>query len=373
MTTPRKPLVTTLSFVVDGHGDLTNKFLNPHKLGSMASARLQLMPALKSIQALGYDISIHSLHSDHPQDISDLKKSDICLIGKMSANDFKLVDSMTVANLAAITRLKNKGALIVTQHCDNIFHHQDNLREFYEDLFKLSDCIIYPSQALRELSTPYVRANTREYVVPDPWQLERSHRPRDLKDGETLRVIWFGSNKNIQYLWDHMPAILETTLHDGKIELTILAQEWAIEQIKKCFGSLNKSYPNWIIRFVRWRIDQQPQQLEAELRRAHICLVPSDPTDPLKIGVSHNRIVDAAKGGCIVAASPMKSYLELSEIAALDNNIPELLNYCIKNYALLARKLITKRDRCLERFNPLKNQDNWNDAWKNILDKAQAR
>ena len=367
MTNSRKPLVTTLSFVVDGHGDLTKKFLNPHQLGSMASARLQLMPALKSIQKLGYEVSIHSLHSDYPQDISELKKSDICLIGKMSANKPKLVDSMAVANLAAITRLKNKGALIVTQHCDNIFHHQDNLKDFYEDLFKLSDCIIYPCKALRELTHSYVNSSTREYIVPDPWQLENSHQPRDLKDGETLRIIWFGSNKNIHYLWEHIPKILDNITYNGKIELTILAQRWAIDKIKKCFKSLNKSYPNWLIRFVLWQINQQPQQLEAEISRAHICLVPSDPRDPLKIGVSHNRIVDATKGGCIVVASPMKSYLELSEIAVLNESIPDALSYSIINYKDLTKQLITKRTDSLEEFSPMNNLKNWNKTWKSIL------
>ena len=77
--------LTALSFVVDGRGDLTKKFLDPEKLGSMASARLQLLPAIKSAAKHKYKIQILSLQR-FIFTIQFSKLSDVCLIEKMSAN-----------------------------------------------------------------------------------------------------------------------------------------------------------------------------------------------------------------------------------------------------------------------------------------------
>ena len=41
---------------------------------------------------------------------------------------------------------------------------------------------------------------------------------------------------------------------------------------------------------------------------------------PLKAGVSHNRLVDSIHGGWVTIPSPIKSYLELSDLALLADN-----------------------------------------------------
>ena len=37
---------------------------------------------------------------------------------------------------------------------------------------------------------------------------------------------------------------------------------------------------------------------------------PIKPNDALKVGVSHNRLVDSVRSGCVPVASEMPSYLE---------------------------------------------------------------
>ena len=74
-------LLTVLSYVVDRHGDLTEKFLNINNLGSLASARLQLIPAIESAMELGFRPKVLSLHNDHIEDMSNVQKSRLCLIG----------------------------------------------------------------------------------------------------------------------------------------------------------------------------------------------------------------------------------------------------------------------------------------------------
>lgn len=373
MKEQEKTILTALSFVVDGKGDLTKKFFDPTKIGSLASARLQLMPALKSAIELDCSTQILSLHSSQYKDFSIINRSNICLIGKMSANTEDLLLNMTVANLAAITRLKNNGATVVLQHSDNTFHGNTTLKNFYKDIMHLSDYVVYPSKSLYKITQPYIRTKIKQAVIPDPWQLLESHKPRKLKDDEKVRIIWFGSNKNITYLINSFSDILKKTSNKRHYELTILCNDWALQEFKKGIACITQSHENWTIRAVLWKIDSQPQQLEAEISRAHIALIPSNPSDPLKAGVSHNRIVDAIRGGCITVASPMESYKELSQLAILGENIGETLNHALKNYDQYCKKIIEDRKKLLEQFDPINNHSNWLHFWKRVMHKSSSQ
>ena len=103
-----KQSITALSFVVDKHGDVTKSFYDPKKTGGMASARIQLLPAIKAATELNVATKILSLHTSHPEEIKEIDSPQACLIGKMSAIMTNLFTIMTMANLSAICRLKNK-------------------------------------------------------------------------------------------------------------------------------------------------------------------------------------------------------------------------------------------------------------------------
>ena len=364
-------LLTVLSYVVDRHGDLTDKFLNINNLGSLASARLQLIPAIKSAEELGFNPKVLSLHTDHPEDFEKIATSKLCLIGKMSANTKKLLRNMIMPNLAAVMRLKSQGAKIIIQHSDNTFHEGGPLAAFYEDLFKAADYVVYPSNRLKEITKSYIPTGIQEFVIPDPWQLKTMHKPRALGPEEILKIIWFGSNKNITYLIRQLEAIFTKFTSNHQCELTILAQDWAINHFKEEISGLNINPSDiksrWLIRLVPWEMSQQPKQLEEEITRAHISLIPSDPNDPLKAGVSHNRLVDSIRGGCISIASPMESYKELSELALLGENMADQLHNAVHSYDQLCSKIENKRVALLKPFSTSKNHLNWLNCWETIL------
>ena len=85
-----------------------------------------------------------------------------------------------------------------------------------------------------------------------------------------------------------------------------------LEEFLQVFTSCKRP---WSLELLAWDNHNQPEQLENVLGSAHFAWLPSDPTDALKAGVSHNRLVDSVLSGCIPVASEMKSYLELSKIA----------------------------------------------------------
>ena len=363
-----KPLqITALSYVVDSAGDVTKELFTPTRVGSLASARLQLLPALKAAQSMELKMNVLSLHAKKPGTFDLLQTSNICLLGKLSANSNERVQDMIIANLAAVTRLKNMGAKIVVQYSDNVFATKNKISSFYHDIMKLSDYVVYPSLSLQNLTAEHIRPEAKTLIIPDPWQIKKPWTPRKL-NLEKVKILWYGSNKNIDYLLKCLPGILRRSYKANHFELTILGQIYALEKAKTILKSCSQTANHWHIRMVPWRNDLQPQQLESEISNSNIAIIPSDPLDPLKAGVSHNRLVDGLRGGCICIASPMDSYKELESIAILGDDMGENLAQAINNYEKYYSLIKTKRDTELLPFSPKQNHANWINFWSNILD-----
>ena len=173
-----------MSFIENKSGEKLNELINKKSSNaSLASFRLQMYPALIAAKTLNFDRSLWSMHSTHPDDFLHLGNASICLVGKMSTTDELLSHSMAMANLAAISRLKRKGTHISLLYCDHQIIKQNNIAELYSDLIYYADSIIFPSVAMQKLASTYIRKNSRQYVIRDPWQI------KNLKD---YRKKWGG-------------------------------------------------------------------------------------------------------------------------------------------------------------------------------------
>ena len=375
--------MTTLSFVTDKKGDCTESFMNglsgnSRLLGSVASLRLQVAPAISAATKIGISQSVLSLHSNQPENIFEISKATFCLVAKMSSNNLPNIQSMIVANLAAIFYAKNRGAKIILLYSDNWIHSSkitgndyiDSCRSltrgFYTDLLSISDYVVYPTQALLRMTANNVSKQAQCMVIEDPWQLNNWHESRHLpvEPDDPIKLIWFGSNLNIKYLILHLPSILSVKAKAHKLELTILSARMALDECQSFFLKYKNLFAGWTLRLVLWDASNQPGQLEDELSRAHICLIPSDPDDPSKAGVSPNRLVDAIKGGCISIASPMESYRELRNLSLQGGNFRDLLLEALRRYKEIASNLQQHREIALEKYNPKYNQKSW---WKLML------
>ena len=366
--------LSTLTFSIDNKGDRTKRILNDIDKGeklneAVASFRIQTLPAIIQAKQHGFDLKVFSLHSDQPHDLFSLKGTDICLVGKMTANSVELVESMVVANLAAISYVKYNGGKIVLQYADNWLVAENLIGDFYRILFKMSDYVIFPTAALEEFTKSQTNNCKKTFVIDDPWQLTRWHttQPFPTKPEDPLKIIWFGSNLNFDYLLNQLSSLLRVTIKGLKIELTVLGAPLTVSRMKN-FCITNRGNINWNIRIVKWDSKNQPNQLESELDRAHICIIPSNPKDPSKTGVSPNRLVDALRGGCVTVASPMRSYRELNEISLQDGDFRDLLIEAIRNYNHYCNKLVARRESLLSKFHPEANAKSWFDIWNAIQD-----
>ena len=100
-------------------------------------------------------------------------------------------------------------------------------------------------------------------------------------------------------------------------------------------------------------------QLQKLLADSDIALLPSNPRDISKAGVSHNRLVDALRGGVVPIASPMPSYLELSESSLIGSDFSEMIEYAEDRYTSLSQKFAKLREIILKDHSPQQNIINW--------------
>lgn len=335
------------------------------KADFLASNRIQLQPARKAAEAFGIETYATNLRTENINAIINLPKSDICIFGKLSHPTMKYAMSIAAANLAAIPLLKSKGTKIVVTYSDNLASSEPGpISALYKSLLWHADSVVYPSRAMVKHGRPWYchGSGPAEWIIEDPWQVNRAPFTPLIK-GRCCRIIWFGHTANSSYLLKSLKSIFEQTRGWECFELTILSDA-ATAHRAEAILSQSKTLVPWKIRLREWVTEMQPKQLEAELQRAHICIIPSDPTDNRKSGASHNRAVDSIQSGCMTIASPLPSYQELNRVLLLSDDLSKTISLGISQYQRLIDKWVMLRTKELEVFSPSANTLKWQELFR---------
>tara|TARA_Y100000739_G_scaffold89570_1_gene76622 strand:- start:858 stop:1991 length:1134 start_codon:yes stop_codon:yes gene_type:complete len=350
-----------------------NKIYTQAKLetisGSLASDRLQIKPLIQALNNLNYNISAASLNTTFQvTDLKKLRNFDLCIAGKIRYHESMDANQFTQFHSCCALDLKRKGAKLITIYSDHVAQAETIDSELYKNLLFLSDHIVTPSEKLKHLACNTIAGLSPTSIIEDPCLLPRQEF-NQLNTGETIRLLWFGNVPNLKYLFREIQNLFLKSDRSKRYELTILTLEVGLRNVQHKYTSdLIRS--NWSLRLMSWDIENQPTQLKAELSRAHITLLPSDPLDPQKNGVSHNRLIDSIQSGCIAIASPVDSYIELASVSLIGDNFPKLLNFAVANYPRLCNKYSKLRDAALQRFKPELNIKKWETAIQETMNSA---
>ena len=337
-------------------GDFTDKFFNGKP--SHASTRLQLMPAMTAARQLGFSVRAISL-AGNSGFLNNFDRPQVCVLSKMTLNHDQDINHVSSNALALCARMKARGVPIILLYCDHHAMYASPIGSLYRDLLGLADKVVTPTSKMAELANSYRSNLSSAVVVEDSCQIKRQ-RFGSLDEREPCRLLWFGNNSNLSFLTNILPNILVHCKAHSSFELTCMGRESALVRVRSIACKLKSKRP-WAFRYVVWDSLNQPDQLEIELARAHLVLIPSDPKNIWKLGVSHNRLVDGVQGGCIVIASPMPSYIELSKISLVGNDFPAMIDAAISQYSRLSLKYDSLRNKFLSRFMPASIQSCWRD------------
>ncbi len=334
--------------------DLTKK-----KFSKYGVIRLQTMPAYEAAKRSGLNPRIVGLNAKSPGDLDLIAIPKICLVSKLITSETEQ-DNVIMANLACLMRLKRRNVPIIVSYTDNWCLSNDRKGEFYRDLMSLADIVVYPSNGIREHGSKWISPTAKSFIIEDPWQINRQEFSH-FNSNEICKLIWFGHRKNLSFLCNLLPKLLAGCSIAKQYELTIIS-DFESCQIVEQIVDQNPHLKPWTVRKCDWDI----QHLEPELARSHIAIIPSNPSSPMKSNASHNRAVDALQGGCMVIASPLKSYLELKKcilIAETDDDFILCMNSGLHQYSRLTTKWQGSRDKLLSRFDPELNLRKWEDLY----------
>ena len=178
------------------------------------------------------------------------------------------------------------------------------------------------------------------------------------------KIAWLGNANNILYFCRQIRELMKVCGQSSStFQLDVLSNQPALDMAKSAFDSaVTSARRSWTLRLIPWDMAAQPLQLEEVLGPAHVAWLPSDPQNIIKAGVSHNRLVDSVRSGCIPLASPMVSYLELRKLALIGTDHNHILESLITNYPRLSVKYSGLRHNLLSRFEPSVNLRNWEDS-----------
>ena len=331
----------------------------------IASLRLQVKPLVEALKRFNYNYNMLSLNTNTPETLDLISYPDIAIFTKANTTA-DMQNNLAMSNLAALARLQCRKIPIVSIYSDNLASEDKHpTGEFHRNLLFLSNFIVCPSTRLANESKKYARYQTPIFVINDPWQVRKELPFQQLNDNSSVKILWFGQGANLKYLLRILPSIIQNLNSEREYEITILSDARALEKFKQYWNKF--SPPNhWKLRTASWNPLEQPIQLERELFNAHITLLPSDPLDSRKCGVSHNRVVDSIRGGCVTIASPMDSYREIQQCCILTTKFNHAIEFAISNYDSISNHLTDIRSNMLLRFSPEENRKQWDNAIRSI-------
>ena len=204
-------------------------------------------------------------------------------------------------------------------------------------------------------------------IVLDPWQVPLLKYTK-FKPNEPLRLGWFGNANNAFFRCDKLGELMDSITAASSIELVILSSKVALNSIKESFqASLPSAVRPWKLELVEWDDSIQPDQLVQVLSSVHVVWLPSNPSSPIKGGVSHNRLVDAVRSGSVVVGSSMQSYCELKKLSLLGSDHGCLINQLLPEFDRLTAKYDSIRSDILEEFSPSRNNLRWRQLLNQLL------
>lgn len=253
------------------------------KKSHLASIRLRTAPSITAAQSLGWRVRFGENISSEPSTI---------LIGKIGANNIEVRQENWLDQIR-----KAKGsAKIFLDYTDHHLGFDSSMSHFYESAIKEVDGCIVPSKSMAELLLSIWDGPIS--IIEDPVEVD-AFQPKELA-GRPVTLLWFGHSTNIDFLINFLSVGFNAGDH---IRLIVLSNELGLNH----FANSNLVTPAKIeFNLALWSLDNMMEAAKI----ADMCIIPSDLSNPKKIGASSNRLITALTLGLPTAADNLPSYRE---------------------------------------------------------------
>lgn len=222
--------------------------------------------------------------------------SQLIIIGKLgSGTNAKEMGNLWLQQLHV---MRPKGTKVVVDFTDDHLLHHSGMSQFYHQALAFIDFAVCSSPLLARNFAKFYSGPIE--VIQDPIEIAIVSPKYELQKPST--VLWFGHISNLKYLLNFLPNLSSSR----SFRLIVLSN---IEALHHMQANQDTIPANVQAQAAIWSV---PTMIEAA-RISDVCIIPSDPSDPRKAGVSANRLLTALALGLPTAADRMDSYLEFSD------------------------------------------------------------
>jgi hypothetical protein len=173
------------------------------------------------------------------------------------------------------------------------------MSSFYEFAIKEVDGCIVPSKSMAELLRS--KWDGPISIVEDPVEIDAF--PIKEFVGHPITLMWFGHSSNIDFLINFLSAGFSAGDH---IRLIVLSNEAGLNH----FANSNLVTSAKIeFNLALWSLDNMVEAAKI----ADMCIIPSDLSNPKKMGASSNRLITSLTLGLPTAADNLPSYREFEK------------------------------------------------------------
>lgn len=255
---------------------------------NLASARLRIFPCIKALSKNNLEVTFGQFISH---------QASVIIIGKIGAHD---INSRCESWLSEISQAKSRRASIVLDYTDHHLGFESSMTQFYKSVIDLVDRCIVPSSAMAHLLSNFYDGPIT--VIEDAIEISSQPVKKSVMSLSPT-ALWFGHASNINFLIDFIN--LSDFLMSG-CNLIVLSNEQGLDIFSR--SSLRLIDPQQI-HLGLWSIELMLNAASV----ADFSIIPSDLSNPRKLGVSSNRLITSFALGLPTAADHLPSYQEFSD------------------------------------------------------------
>ncbi len=268
------------------------------------------------------------------------------VIGKIGSSNSNTRENLWINQIG---EQKKQGARIILDYTDDHLNFESPMTSFYEKSLSYLDAAITSSPFLADKLRQKSKISVE--IIPDAIEVP-IFKP-EIRENVSRNIFWFGHASNIIYLIEFIKTFRNMK---QKITLFILTNEQGVNIFNQTKFNIDK---NLSIQLGLWSI----QTMINTSKVCDLIIIPSDPSDPKKAGVSSNRLITALALGLPTAASVMDSYKEYNQY--FTNIYSEKFIELIDNPDKFHHQVLEAQNRIVPQF----TQEAIGQKWINFFEK----
>ncbi len=257
-------------------------------LSNFASIRLRSLPCINALINKNIQVAFGEFISN---------KADSLIVGKIGSHD---IDLRSEAWFTEIASAKSRGSFIFLDYSDHYLGIQGQMTQFYKSVIELVDHCIVPSSFMASLLSKFYDGPIS--IIEDAIEVSPQPVKKNVMSFSPT-ALWFGHASNINFLVDFINS--SGFLMSG-CNLIVLSNKQGLD--------IFSGYPLRLIDPQKIRLGLW--SVESMLSAASIAdfsIIPSDLSNPRKLGASSNRLITSFALGLPTAADHLPSYQEFAD------------------------------------------------------------